>query len=115
MHKKAVLIEQFKTRRRIEVINRGRRRERNVTLEGASASNAIEIESDEDTTEHVFEDLDQSKHRDDPDELGMGSFLYDSPPAEEEPATNQVEANLERQNPKAPTSLDDAGPSTSRT
>ena len=70
LHKKAVLIEQFKTRRRIEVINRGRRRERNVTLEGASASNAIKIESDEDTTEHVFEDLDQSKHRDNPDDAG---------------------------------------------
>lgn len=45
----------------------------------------------------------------------MGSYLYDSPPAEEEPATKQVEANLERENPEAPTSSDDAGPSTSRT
>ena len=114
-HNKADLIEQFKTRIRIKVINRGRRRERNVSLEGASANNAIEIESDKDTTEHVFEDLEQSKNRDDPDELGMGSYLYDSPSAEEEPATNQVEANLERENPEAPTSLDDAGPSTSRT
>ncbi|CAF9943822.1 MAG: hypothetical protein ALECFALPRED_001441, partial [Alectoria fallacina] len=93
----------------------GRRRETNVSLEGASANNAIEIESEKDTTEHVFENLEQSKNRDDPDELGMGSYLYDSPPAEEEPATKQVEANLERENPEAPTSSDDAGPSTSRT
>ena len=53
------------------------------------------------------------KNRDDANELGMGSYLYESPPAEEEPATKQVDANLERENVEAPTSWDDAGPSPS--
>ena len=53
------------------------------------------------------------RNRDDANELGMGSYLYESPPAEEEPATNQVDATLERENLEAPTSSDGAGPSSS--
>lgn len=110
---------------------RGRRRERNVNLEdlsagnaiplesdtteleGASAEDAIEIDSDVGLTEHTCEYPEGTENQDDANEPGMCSYTYDSPTAEEEAAMNQAYATPEHGDPEDPTSLDNAGPSTS--